>query len=166
MFWICCRMPSNAVERRDSDASGTVCCRGCWTRRPGGSDPVRRSGPALHAGPDAPTACSRWLPGRWIPPGFLPLAPSNWIPVASSCGIRNPPGIHPVTEVKALFYWLKPCACGSGGFRLDSPVKSPDVGRLSRCAPPNTDRVGEEPDEGGYPSVSATCGSERFGKVR
>ena len=35
-----------------------------------------------------------------------------------------------------------------GGFKVDSPAKWPDAGKLPRSAPPYTDRAGEEPWEG------------------
>lgn len=36
-----------------------------------------------------------------------------------------------------------------GGFQVDSPVKKPNASEMARCAPPYTDRDGEEPWEGG-----------------
>ena len=36
-----------------------------------------------------------------------------------------------------------------GGFRLASPVKLPHASEPPRCAPPHTNRAGEEPEEGG-----------------
>lgn len=38
---------------------------------------------------------------------------------------------------------------GEGGFRVDSPTKWPDAGKLPRSAPPYTDPAREEPLEGG-----------------
>ncbi len=38
---------------------------------------------------------------------------------------------------------------GARGFRVDSPVKRPDASKVPGCAPPYTDRDGEEPWEGG-----------------
>lgn len=37
---------------------------------------------------------------------------------------------------------------GAGGFRVDSPVKRPDARKVSGCAPPCTNRAGEEPCRG------------------
>lgn len=83
---------------------------------------------------------SRWIPTWWIPTGFRKL---------DSGGFRSGHrGIHPAAALKALFYWPKRRAVGSGGFPLASPVKMPDAGNLLRCAPPNTDSAGEEPWQG------------------
>lgn len=82
----------------------------------------------------------RWLPGVASEVrGFL------W--VDSLDPVRNPP----VPE-----RWLrKPLKmsrnlgrAGAGGFWVDSPVKRPDARKLARCAPPYTNRAGEEPWEG------------------
>jgi len=39
---------------------------------------------------------------------------------------------------------------GQGGFQVDSPVKKPRASQMARCAPPYTDRAGEEPCQGGW----------------
>ena len=40
---------------------------------------------------------------------------------------------------------------GRAGFQLASPVNRPDARKLARCAPPYTQRAGEEPWEGVSP---------------
>jgi hypothetical protein len=66
---------------------------------------------------------------------------------------RNPPDRAPRSR-KVLKMSQKFSSAGAGGFRVDSPVKRPVARKVPGCAPPYTQRPGEEPCQGAYPAQS------------
>ena len=81
----------------------------------------------------------------WLPEVASVACGFRWVDSLDSS--RNPPCKRGLPR-KALKMSQKFRRSGCTGFRVDSPVKKPDAGKLTRSAPPYTDRAREEPWEG------------------
>ncbi len=79
----------------------------------------------------------RWLPG-------VASAVSGFLWVDSLDSVRNPPFPERWLR-KPLKMSRNLLRAGAGGFWVDSPVKRPDAKKVLSCAPPHTNRAGEEP---------------------
>lgn len=87
------------------------------------------------------------MPSGEVPRGWLPevaLVASGFREVDSLASRRNP--AWPSRRSRKILILSQNFLEGRwGGFKVASPVKRPDAGKLPRSAPPYTDRAGEEP---------------------
>ena len=84
---------------------------------------------------------------EWLPQVASVASGLRW--VDSLASRWNPP--RPVRRSRKILISSQNFQLGRlGGFKVDSPVKRPDAGKLARSAPPYTDRSREEPWEGDH----------------
>ena len=99
------------------------------------------------------TGKATWI--QQLPVGHIPRVASRRLAspeVASlASGLESTAAATPARKSLNLSQNFR--RAGEGGFRVDSPAKWPDAGKLPRSAPPYTDRPREEPWEGGCVAV-------------
>jgi len=103
---------------------------------------------------------------RWVPAGFAGFP--KWLPHLPGWILGFLSRIHPAgltAPRNLLLYKHFIPEASRGGFQVDSPVKKPVASEMPRCAPPYTQRPGEEPWEGGLISSLKLTFSARFRRV-